>query len=499
MIIAVFVAVFMGIVLVHEFGHYIFAKVFDVRVLEFAVGFGPAIWKKKGKDTVFRINVFPFGGYVRLSGENPEEMSEEDAGRRFYDKPAWQRLLIALGGPLFSVLAGYILFAVVVNVWGVNLSGIGAVLPDTPAERAGLQAGDRILKINGKYVFDPMVISSMIKQGRELSLTVLRDGKEVVLSVKPEKIPQQVDLRLASAEGSPSGDFLDLEGFEQITSELLQRFENSRIRLKFEKGYVEGILQEWSLTPARYALGFVFAGYSNVFKGDHPPFEAGDKLVRVNGIPLENWLWMVRVFNFVSLGERDACLELYGKKVDWFTYGAPEFVEVTVERKEKILNFKVKREVLRRVLEDPTSFELQLRPYKPGSFVRRIDLAVSRCNWILMLTWKAFLGRGFFKSIARGEVTGPVGLAQIVGTAAKVGLDSVIVLVAIITINLGIFNLLPLPALDGGRIIFAVVEIITRKKINPKLEAMIHTIGFFLLLLLLIYITFMDVGRMMGR
>ncbi|MCD6450570.1 MAG: site-2 protease family protein, partial [Thermotogaceae bacterium] len=210
-----FILIFLAIVIVHEFGHFIFAKIFGVRVLEFSVGFGPAIYKKKGKETTFRINIFPLGGYVRLSGENPDDFEEGDEGRRFYDKPAWQRLLIALAGPVFSILAGYILFMIIVSIWGVNLAGVSTVYDSTPAQRAGLLPGDRILKVNEKYVFDPTVISSIIKEGKEINVTVLRNGEKVDLSIKPEVIPEQWEFYLKSAEGTPKGRLISLENQQE--------------------------------------------------------------------------------------------------------------------------------------------------------------------------------------------------------------------------------------------------------------------------------------------
>ncbi len=493
-----FIVVFMAIVVVHELGHFVFAKIFDVEVLEFSIGFGPALWKRRGRDTVFSIRAIPFGGYVRLAGENPED-SEGQEGRRFYDKKAWQRLLIAFGGPLFSILAGYVLFIVIVSVWGVGLSGIGTVLPGTPAERAGLKNGDMILKVNGKYVFDPSVISEIIKRGEKLEVTVLRDGKKVRVVAKPQMIPEQVDVVLGSAEGTPAGLFKDLEGFENISAELLRKFRGVRVRFNFEEGYVEGVLQDFSYVPKRYALGFVYAGYSNVLRRDAPPFRKGDRILKVDDIPIGDWLWMIRAVSYLSLSKKDATLELYGRQIDWFSYGSGENVTVLFERDGARRKAVVSKEFLLKLFRDPSVFELSMKPYKPKGILERIDIAVSRCNWILILSWRMVFGKGLFRSIASGEVAGPVGIAQIVGTASKLGMDSILVVVAVITMSLGIFNLLPLPALDGGRIVFALVEMISRKKVDPKLEALIHTIGFFFLMLLLIFLTFVDIGRMVGR
>ncbi|HRV37399.1 MAG TPA: site-2 protease family protein, partial [Fervidobacterium sp.] len=107
--------------------------------------------------------------------------------------------------------------------------------------------------------------------------------------------------------------------------------------------------------------------------------------------------------------------------------------------------------------------------------------------------WKSL--PGIFVGRNLDEVAGPVGMVQIIGQAAQIGLETILTIVAMITINLGIFNLFPLPALDGGRIIFALIEMITRRKINRNVESWIHAIGFFLLIGLVIFITFIDVGR----
>jgi len=162
-----FILIFTGIVSVHELGHYLFAKLFKVKVLEFAFGFGPKVQAIKGKETVFRFNLIPFGGYVKLLGEEEtEEVGEEDIGRRYYDKPAFQRLLISFAGPLFSILAGYFLFAIIVGIWGVPVVGIGSVENGSPAEKAGLLPGDVILKVNGKSVYHGMIVSQEIRKGK---------------------------------------------------------------------------------------------------------------------------------------------------------------------------------------------------------------------------------------------------------------------------------------------------------------------------------------------
>jgi regulator of sigma E protease len=175
MAIVYFLIVFMAVVVVHELGHFAFAKLFKVDVHEFAIGYGPKIYHKKFKNTIFRINVFPLGGYVKLAGEDPTESQSQQS---LYSKPAWQRLLIFLAGPLSSILAGYVLFAFIVSIWGVPAISIAYVEPDKPAYEAGLKDGDVILKINGKRVYDSYTVSQTIRKGKPVELTVLRNGEK---------------------------------------------------------------------------------------------------------------------------------------------------------------------------------------------------------------------------------------------------------------------------------------------------------------------------------
>ncbi len=494
----VFLIVFVGVVLVHELGHYVFAKTFNVQVLEFAIGFGPALWRKRGRETTFRINAFPFGGYVKLAGENPYEEGEWEEGKGFYDKPAYQRLLIALAGPVFSILAGYFLFILIVNIWGVNFSGVSQVIPDSPAQRAGLMKGDLILKVNGEYVFDPSVISRIIRRGEEIELTVLREGEKKILRITPHLIPAEVDFLLSSATGTVDGDFISVEGIENPRPEDLKDLLKSRIEIVFSRSSLEGVLEDFGYVPERYAIGFVFSGLSPIFRKDIGPFEKGDRIISIDKMNINGWLDFIRAGRYVSMKENDAYVEILGKKVDWWSYGAGEDVKVVIERGGKRKELVVKRKELEKIISDPASFEPEVKPYKPKDLFERLEVSIARCNWILILTWDTIFRRGFFRSVASGEVAGPVGIAKMVGVATELGMDSVLSFVAILTINLGLFNLLPLPALDGGRIVFALVEMITRKKLDPKIEAMIHTIGFMILMGLLVYLTFIDIGRFAG-
>jgi regulator of sigma E protease len=139
--IILFLVILTIVVLVHELGHFLFAKLFKVQILQFGIGFGPKIFSKTGKDGVeYRVNIFPLGGYVRMAGEDPTDTNHTEEERKgfFYAKPAWQRFLIAFSGPLFSILFGYLFMTMTCAIWGIPTIAIERVGINTPAERAGL-------------------------------------------------------------------------------------------------------------------------------------------------------------------------------------------------------------------------------------------------------------------------------------------------------------------------------------------------------------------------
>ncbi|MCD6550955.1 site-2 protease family protein, partial [Thermotoga sp.] len=244
MVIIYFVLILTGVIMVHELGHYLFARLFKVKVLEFALGFGPKIFSVKGKETTFRFNVFPIGGYVRMLGEEGEEVMEEEREKSFYAKPAWQRLLITLAGPLFSIVAGYVLFLPITLQWGIAFPGVGEVLPDSPAEEAGLMKGDIIYSVNGKIAFDTAIISDEIKKGLPVKLIVVRDGRKESIQIVPRMYPETYEIILEGAEGKPEGRLISVNGDRDLS--ILKDYVNEYVTLEFEKSTVRGILKQFN-------------------------------------------------------------------------------------------------------------------------------------------------------------------------------------------------------------------------------------------------------------
>ncbi|MDX1775430.1 MAG: RIP metalloprotease RseP [Desulfobulbales bacterium] len=191
-----FIIVLGLLIFVHEFGHFIWAKFFGVRVLKFSLGFGPKLISRQYGETEYLVSAFPLGGYVKMFGENPGELAEEklapaELKRSFATRPVWQRFIIVAGGPVFNIIFAMFLFTFIVLVAGlpmpVETTKIGGVSQDAPAAEAGLQAGDTILAIDGTETRRWEDVSLLIKNsgGREVVLTVDREGRKLDIALTP--------------------------------------------------------------------------------------------------------------------------------------------------------------------------------------------------------------------------------------------------------------------------------------------------------------------------
>lgn len=371
------ILIFLVMITIHEFGHFIVAKATGVKVLEFAIGMGPAIFKKQGKETLYSVRIFPIGGYCSLLGEDGESVDEG----AFCNQKWWKRFLVVSAGAIVNLVLGFVLFAVIVGVSGPFKSNV----IDTIDERsylaeAGVMPGDRIIGINGhgvNFYRDIELYSGEFADGKEFELTVKRDGEKNKFTIKPSYEDRTVTY------GERTADIVEIiNGIEKRRTETL----------------ADLVPEEYSgktFSQSRYIMGFV------------PKVE---EVTAVNILP-QAW-------------------------------------------------------------------------YYTGYIAKSIYMALGD-----MITGKAGLD----------NVSGPVGVAGVVGNAVNSGANrgiNILLIVAMLTVNLGIFNLLPLPALDGGRLFFMIVELLRGKPIPPEKEGMVHGIGLVLLLALAVVICFNDILKL---
>ncbi|MDD6756481.1 MAG: RIP metalloprotease RseP [bacterium] len=340
-----FILILGSIVFVHEFGHFMMAKLNGVYVYEFAIGMGPKIWSKKGKETEYTLRAIPIGGFCMMAGEDLEDddLKKIPKEKRLQAKKPWQRFLIMFFGAGNNFICAVLLLFLIGLIWGGSSMEpvITSVVKNSAAATSGIEAGDRILEINGHSIAttDDISLYLAIANPEEASdIKVRKENKKVeTYSVQPKK--------------------------KKVAGE----------------------------TTYQYGIGM----QQDVEKGILP------------------------------------ALEFTGKKT--------------------ISIFK--------------------------------QMAVT-------------VGYLFTGGISISQLSGPVGIFSVVGEQSSAGIMNILYLVAFLSINVGFINLLPIPAFDGGHILFIIIEKIKGSPVKPETENMIHTVGLFLLMLLMVVITFNDILRL---
>ncbi len=428
-----FVITIAFLVLIHEWGHFAAARLFRVWVHQFAIGMGPAIWRRKGRETEYSIRAFPIGGYIRMAGEDRE--SEEDNAvpkeRLFTSKPAWQRMIIVFAGPVMNIIAAVLLMIAIVGAFGLPYLEVAELVPmpdGTPSPSQGIiQIGDRIERVNKQAIYSAQQLQQVIRAsaGEEVAIELLRGETRQTVSVKPS----------------------------------------------------------WSDRDGRYIIGVKFAPVSttntiaklasNSFLAQHG-LQAGDRVLSVNGTPIWSF-WQIR----------DIVLNA-------------QTITLVIQRGAQRLTVADIAVAGRAELELFNGFE-------PETLMRRVSIGQTivvgaQRSWatvVAIVEWLKNLPHQLDK--AGEQVSGPAGIAFVLGQSLQFGLMPFLFVVAVLSLNLGIFNLLPIPALDGSRIIFLLIEMIRGKPIPPEREGLVHYIGFIVLMGLILLVTYNDIMRFFGK
>ncbi|MGC9140417.1 M50 family metallopeptidase [Athalassotoga sp.] len=488
-----FILILIGIVLVHEFGHFIFAKLFKVYVLEFAFGFGPKIFSIKGKETEYRFNAIPLGGYVKMAGEDPnvESVQGVPKERMLYFKAPWKRLIIVAAGPIFSILAAYVLMIFVSVIWGFPQALVDWVVPDSPAAVVGLQPGDRIISVNGNVILNPDETVTFIRGQKEVRITYIRNGKSHKVVIVPAEIGPQYFMVL---KGNVSTE-TTLEKVGTIPFNEQNQILNGSL-LTFSNGSTALVIN-YQYAQKSKLIGIYMQSMSNKIASVNPSYglKTGDKILSIDGVSANGSLALQ---NAIEIGEYATGTGTFAiingnKVITAFKYEAPSNgVKILYERDGSTGSVILTHDEFNALINSLELFPAYSNWY-PGPF-DAIGYGIVYTNRIFtsMIT---FLGNLFTVKNPLNQFTGPVGLVKIVGQASAQGLQTLLTLIALITLNLGIINLIPFPSLDGSHIVFALIEIITRKRINPDVIGYLSTIGFFILMAFFFYITYLDLSR----
>ncbi len=439
------------LVAVHEFGHFWVARRFGIKVLRFSIGFGPALWRRIGRDqTEYMISAVPLGGYVMLLNEREGDVAPADVPHSFTRKPPWQRILVLLAGPAFNIF-----FAIIV-LWGVLVfSGtpqvrpvVGDVLPSSLAANAGLKPNDEILAVNG-----------LATEGRG----------EVVM--------QLVDAMSSSGEARLQ---VKGEGGEHAVVMRVETPEARRI-LTEPDALMRGLgFRFWSV-PSPAVLGKVVPGGPAAVAG----LLEGDRILTVNG---------EAVSTFRDVVERISAKP--GETVDL------RYSRAGVERGLRITTAADDvdgRKVGRIRVNEPRPQPL---PESMVSYHRYgvVSAFTTACTQAWDMT--AMQARMFWRMI-RGQVSlknlsGPLSIAEFAGDSASAGASGFLSFLVLISLSLGFLNLLPIPILDGGQVVFNVAEWLRGKPLSERALMLGHQLGIALLVLLMGGALFNDVSRQFG-
>ncbi len=527
-----FVLVLIPLVVVHELGHFLFAKLFHVRADAFSVGFGPVIFKKKWGETEFRVSAIPLGGYVKLLGEDPsQELSDEDKKRSLQYQARWKRFFVFFGGPLFNFLWAALVFMVMMAIGEPHLSTVvGRVLKDSPAATAGIQAGDRIVAIDGLKVRKleefmnalsekPEIRVSLeiergagtvtipVTTGAEEGFSVYGESRMVgildgiVPSARMTKVAISDPESRAAKAGLRSGDEIvavqgrPVETFEQFETtyaalsgsalDLRVRSADSEREVRIEGTLAGNPAKDFGIHSSELFVEQTVPGSPAEKAG----IQKGDQLLAVNGSPIGSFFELRRKIqkSGEDHGKVSVTVMRAGKTTD--------FDLVPSESTERDPLLKKMKQFTIGIMPVPSMIEPVMvteRTWNPfvlvyRGFERMIEMSARN----LISIGKMVTGQVSVKSLG-----GPILIGKLAGDSISRGLMDFLRMMAILSIGLGVLNILPIPVLDGGHIVLLGIEAIRGRSLSLKQIEVVQTVGLAVILFIMVIVMKNDISRL---
>ncbi|MFZ3174119.1 MAG: RIP metalloprotease RseP [Thiobacillus sp.] len=433
------------LVVVHEFGHYLAARLAGVKVLRFSVGFGkPLLSRRFGRDrTEWVLSALPFGGYVKMLDEREGEVPAAEAHRSFNRATVWRRFGIVAAGPIANFLLAIVLY------WALFLHGVPAMKPmigappaGTPAAQAGLAAGDEIRRVNGNET----------QSFQDLRLNLLRAG--VAGDALVLELANGHSVRLDAAP-------MQTENLEQdVLRPLGIVHYDPEIEPVIDKVVPDG-------AAARAGL------------------RAGDRVIAANGTSMANWQDLVRSVRQHPAKPLRIEYERQGQR--GVLTVVPDAVEEAGERVGKIgAGPKI----------DESTLAMLMTEVRYGPIDALWRGAVK--TWDMSLFTLEMMGRMVMGQVSWKNLSGPLTIADYAGQSAALGWISFVGFLALVSVSLGVLNLLPIPLLDGGHLMYYVAEVFTGRPVSERTMEIGSRIGMILLLLLMSFALFNDLQRLIG-
>ena len=535
------------IIFIHELGHFLAARRCGIRVEKFSIGFGPKLIGFKRGDTEYCISIIPFGGFVKMPGENPEERT--GAPDEFYSAPVSRRIFVAVAGPLMNFLLGIILFSLVflsgLKESSVRLiemltdaplgraeqaTQIGLVAVDGPASISGIQPGDTIISINGNRVksWQDFHLRIVVAPEEELEVLVSRDGEFKTLHVTPEKqnrkgMGEIGQIKVSSKEevmvtsvtaGSPAAeagvqanDLIETINGEKIyhvpdfTSQIWQPAgwiasshqtfyksiksrEDGKVSLGLRRGNESLIVD----LPVDWTVTAVVEKNSDASEAG---IETGDQIIGIQDKSINQIELYTRLSELVqSNPDRMIDIHLLRKGEELIVPLYPKLDFETNQSNLHGLHWKMSMSGLK--------FAAPPIPIPEYNFISALAKGLDT-HWLILKMVIRVLKRLIVREVSPKFLSGPVGIVDATSRVLQIGLSSLLFFIGFISVNLGIVNLLPIPIADGGLILFFCLEKIRGKPLSIRKQMIIQQVSIVLIIGLFLYITWFDIQRLIPK
>jgi regulator of sigma E protease len=550
-----FVLLVSSLIFIHESGHFAFAKIFGVKVLTFSIGFGPKIVRIRGKETEYCIGLLPFGGFVKMLEESKtkEPILPEDRARTFESQALWKRVVIVLAGPAMNVLFPVALYtSVFLDETQFLPPTVGVVVPGKPAE-GKLEPGDRITSVDGEAVISKEELDRLIESraGKAVRLGVERDGKSIEISITPADEAKVRELDIVEHRGQLGFDAhfpaavigiarrdapaaAGMRTFDMVTAvngKRIERFvdlvdvlsanRGDQIVVSYlrpvdapralggladvavlepgaatltplprtpglappadETARIADVLERTGIESAEMYVAFVPPGSSEWLAGLRP----ADRITTLDGAPQRLWLSM-----------RDDLVDGKDKRheLQWVRDGASMrgYFNLRKEQWDDEFGQHYEKYVFRTDHWMPSAPDRLVANPHPLSYAVRRGVEETRnvVKFISVGLLRLLEGR-----VSLSSVSGPITMYDIAGTAGARGAADFVWTMAVISVNVGLINLLPIPVLDGGHLLFFLLEALRRRPLPMRIREVASLVGVVMLGLIILVAFKNDVER----
>ena len=430
------------LIAVHEYGHFIVARKLGIKVEKFSIGFGPSLlsWRSKDKEVEYVIAAIPLGGYVKMLGENGHEqdaqpLSEQDLARAYDKQPVWKRASVAVAGPLFNFIFAIIAYMAV--GWlgqSVMPPVVGNIVPGSVAERAGIMVGDVLESVNGEHIYSWQKFEESLKDvvGSDVELEIKRADHKLTLSLPVKKLEKDA-LLVNVAE-----DALGITLGSQV--------------------WIDSVVAH---SPAKQA-GLL----------------AGDEIMQVAGADVGT------VRDFIRVIQQHAGKPLMLGVLRGNTHLQLQVVP-QADSQHGVGRLGV--HLISKPLVEPVLYRMDLWEGLSYGFTRTAEMSVLTINVMAKMVTTA---------ISPENLGGPIAIAQLAGRTADLGLVAFITFLALISINLGVLNLLPIPVLDGGHLVYLGLEKLRGRPLSEATLERLQLFGIILIAILMVFAFYNDLMRL---